>query len=96
MGRSPHYKAARHAQELDTPLDPTCECYTCRNFSRAYLRHLFVANELLVFELATLHTLTFYQDLMREARVQILAGTYEVWKSALLKRWEANAAGVKT
>jgi queuine tRNA-ribosyltransferase len=91
-----HYKAARHAQELDVPLDPACGCYTCRNFSRAYLRHLFVANELLVFELATLHTLTFYQDLMREARVQILAGTYEGWKSGLLKRWEGNAGGVKT
>jgi biopolymer transport protein ExbD len=38
-----HYKAARHAAELDMPLDARCGCYTCRNFSRAYLRHLFVA-----------------------------------------------------
>jgi queuine tRNA-ribosyltransferase len=83
-----HYKAARHARELDIPLDPECGCYACRNFSRGYLRHLYVAGELLAFELATLHSLYFYQDLMRAARRQILAGTYEVWKASVLKRWE--------
>lgn len=83
-----HYKAARYAQELDKPLDERCGCYTCRHFSRAYLRHLFVAGEFLAFELASLHTLTFYQDLMKEARSRILAGTFEPWKAELVARWE--------
>jgi queuine tRNA-ribosyltransferase len=82
-----HYKAARHAGEIDVPLDSRCGCYTCRNFSRAYLRHLFVAGEFLAFELSTLHTLTFYQDLMKEARKQILMGTFEGWKAELVGRW---------
>jgi hypothetical protein len=86
-----HYKAARHARELDIPLDARCGCYTCRNFSRAYLRHLFVAGEYLALELASLHTLTFYQDLMREARTRIISGTYENWKTDLLARWERGA-----
>ncbi len=86
-----HYKAARHAKELDVPLDARCGCYTCRNFSRAYLRHLFVAGEYLALELSSLHTLTFYQDLMREARTRILSGTYESWKADLLSHWQSRS-----
>ena len=82
-----HYKAARHAKELDMPVDPDCSCYCCRNFSRAYLRHIFVSGEILALELATLHSLHFYQDLMRVARQQILDGTFEVWKDQLLRSW---------
>ncbi|HEX2612023.1 MAG TPA: tRNA guanosine(34) transglycosylase Tgt [Fibrobacteria bacterium] len=82
-----HYKAARHAQDIDKPLDERCNCYTCKNFSRAYLRHLFVAGEFLAFELASLHTLTFYQDLMKEARKRILEGGFEGWKADLLATW---------
>ncbi len=89
-----HYKAARHAQELDRPLDERCGCYACRNFSRAYLRHLFVAGEFLAFELASLHTLTFYQDLMKEARRRILEGGFEEWKAGLLRKW-SEADGTK-
>lgn len=87
-----HYKAARHARELDRPIDERCGCYACRNFSRAYLRHLFVAGEILALELATLHSLHFYQDLMRAAREHILAGDYDAWSAGLLARWEAPAA----
>ncbi len=83
-----HYKAARHAQELDVPIDSDCGCYACRNFSRAYLRHLFVSNEILALELATLHSIHFYQELMGAARSRILEGTFEPWKDALLKTWE--------
>ncbi|MDP8257660.1 MAG: tRNA guanosine(34) transglycosylase Tgt [Candidatus Alcyoniella australis] len=50
------------------PLDPQCDCYTCRNFSRAYLRHLFVTNELLAHRLLSLHNVTFYQQLMQGMR----------------------------
>jgi queuine tRNA-ribosyltransferase len=56
------------------PVDPGCGCYLCANFSRAYLRHLFVAKELLAYTLATLHNVTFYQDLMRALRTWIARG----------------------
>jgi queuine tRNA-ribosyltransferase len=82
-----HYKAARHAQELDEPLDRRCGCYTCRTFSRAYLRHLFAAGEILALELATLHSIHFYQDLMREARRRILGGDFAEWSAGLLRLW---------
>lgn len=86
-----HYKAARHAGELDAPIDARCGCYTCRNFSRAYLRHLFVAGEILALELASLHSVTFFQDLMAESRRRIVDGSFDVWSRDLLKRWEDAA-----
>ena len=58
------------------PIDEACPCYACRNFSRAYLRHLFQAGEMLYASLATLHNLRFYMDLMREIRQGILAGAF--------------------
>jgi len=64
------------AYRQDTnPLDPACECYTCRNYSRAYLRHLHQCNEILGARLATLHNLHFYQALMRRIRAAIETGT---------------------
>ncbi len=57
------------------PLDPACSCYTCRTFSRAYLRHLFVAGEITALRLLTLHNLTYYVTLMTEIRAAIRAGT---------------------
>ena len=59
----------RHAAHARTaePLDPSCPCYTCRRFSRAYLRHLFLARELTVYRLLTLHNLTYYLGLMADA-----------------------------
>jgi queuine tRNA-ribosyltransferase len=83
-----HYKAARHARELDMPLDPACSCYTCRNFSRAYLRHLFVAGEILALELATTHSIHFFCELMAESRKRILAGDFDAWSRGLLERWK--------
>ena len=50
------------------PLDSKCKCYTCSNFSRAYLRHLFMANEILAHRLHTIHNLHFYLSLMRGIR----------------------------
>jgi queuine tRNA-ribosyltransferase len=58
------------------PVDETCRCYTCRTFSRAYLRHLFQAGEMTFSTLATLHNLTRYLDIMREIRQSILIGKY--------------------
>ena len=56
------------------PVDEACNCYTCRNFSRAYLRHLFLAGEMTFSTLATLHNLHRYLDIMREIRQAILFG----------------------
>ena len=68
-----------------TPLDSKCGCYTCKNFSRAYLRHLFNAKEVLALELATIHNLSFYLDLIREARKRILDGSFVEWKNSYSK-----------
>jgi queuine tRNA-ribosyltransferase len=68
----------KHAVYRDDPrpLDPECKCYTCRNHSRAYLRHLFQAGEMLFASLATLHNLQRYLDIMREIRQAILLGQF--------------------
>ena len=63
-------------QDDTGPLDEACDCYTCRNYSRAYLRHLFRCNEILGARLNTIHNLYFYQDLMRNIRGAIAAGTF--------------------
>ncbi len=66
--------------EDDTPLDPNCNCYTCRTFSKAYLRHLYVSKEILSFRLNSLHNLTYYLDLVRKARVAIKQGQFAQFK----------------
>jgi queuine tRNA-ribosyltransferase len=68
-----------------TPLDNDCNCYTCRNYSRAYLRHLFIAEEILALELASIHNLYFYLDLVRQARKHILGGDFIEWKKEVIK-----------
>lgn len=68
------------------PIDGTCSCYTCRTFSRAYLRHLFHVKEILALQLATIHNLAFYFWLMKEARDKILAKQYGAWKSEMLQQ----------
>lgn len=73
-----------------TPLDPECNCYTCTQFSRAYLRHLFNAKEILALELATIHNLTFYLNLVSEARLRILDGTFVEWKNNYSKIISVN------
>ncbi len=73
-----------------SPIDKTCNCYTCRNFTRAYLRHLFVAKELLALELASIHNLTFYLNLVREARKHILDNDFSEWKNSIIKKLSNN------
>jgi queuine tRNA-ribosyltransferase len=58
------------------PLDPTCSCYTCRNFSRAYLHHLDKCNEMLGAQLNTIHNLHFYQQLMQGLRQALEQGRF--------------------
>ncbi|HHY46931.1 MAG TPA: tRNA guanosine(34) transglycosylase Tgt [Firmicutes bacterium] len=70
---------AAYAEDFG-PLDPECDCYVCRNYSRAYLRHLLKAGEILGFRLATYHNLYFLLSLMREARKAILEGRFDEWR----------------
>jgi queuine tRNA-ribosyltransferase len=79
-----HYKAARFAKDTQTPLDPDCTCYTCQNYSRAYLRHLFNAKEILAMHLATLHNIHFYIHLMQMARAKILDGSFTQWSKQII------------
>jgi queuine tRNA-ribosyltransferase len=67
-------------------IDKNCTCYACRNSSRAYLRHLFIAKEILALELASIHNLHFYLNLVKEARKNIIEGTFLDWKSKIIKK----------
>lgn len=73
-----------------TPLDPNCLCYTCQNFTKSYLRHLFNAKEILAYELASIHNLTFYLDLVRQAREKIKEGTFSEWKKEIINKLMYN------
>lgn len=73
--------------QLDpNPIDPGCACYTCQNFTRAYLHHLFVANELLAFQLTTYHNLYFVMTLMTQIREAIAEGSFHLLKA----KWLGN------
>ncbi len=72
-----------HASDL-APVDAACECYTCRHFSRAYLRHLDRCNEILGARLNTIHNLHFYMGLMRALRAAIAAGRVQAWAREFL------------
>jgi len=72
------------------PLDSECNCYTCRTFTRAYLRHLFVAQELLVLKLLSLHNIHFYLHLMKNTRNAILNNNFKNWKKEFLEKYKLN------
>lgn len=78
-----------------TPLDENCNCYTCKNFSKAYLRHLFNAKEILALELATIHNLSFYLDLIRKSRQKIIEGGFNEWKDKFSKVISKNKQSIK-
>ncbi len=77
-------------READEPIDPACDCAVCRRYSRAYLRHLYVAKEMLYSRLATYHNLHVYLSLVRRARQAIVEGRYKAFAAAELA---ARAAG---
>ncbi len=62
------------------PIDPGCKCYTCQNFSRSYLRHLYVAGELLYFRLASIHNIYFMVGLVDRIRESIIDDQFELLK----------------
>lgn len=84
-------KNARYTRD-EGPIDDTCGCYTCRTFSRAYIRHLTVSRELSSFYLNTLHNLYFYSALMAEARNAIREGRYEEFYKYSIERWKGGEA----
>mgnify|MGYP000219497523 CR=1 FL=1 len=75
---------ARHTRDFTTPLDSSCACYACKHFSRAYLRHLFMAGEILAVRLITLHNVHFFMDLVAQARTHILNNTFGEWKAGCI------------
>lgn len=79
-------KNARYAQDF-TALDTECRCYTCQNFTKSYLRHLFQSGEILGPVLGTLHNLNFYLELMRQARQAILDARFSSFQKSQLERW---------
>ena len=71
----------------DAPIEPGCDCYTCRTFSAAYVHHLFRAKELLAYRLATVHNLRFVHRLMEEMRAAIEDGRFQAYRRAFHERF---------
>src|SRR4030043_380405 len=84
-------KNARYAEDPG-PLDPDCDCPVCRNYSRAYLRHLYLAGEILAPRLQTWHNLHYYQKLMRTMHEAIEQGRFSQFRREFLSRPKENEA----
>jgi len=81
--------------EQDNPVEETCDCYTCTHFSSAYLRHLFNAQELLAYRLATIHNLRFMARLMQDIRESILKGSFDGFRRQFLARYRITDEEVR-
>jgi queuine tRNA-ribosyltransferase len=77
---------AKYSRDFDHPIDESCSCYACKNFSMAYLRHLYMAGEILALRLITLHNIHYYMNLVREARAAIFDGSFTPWKKEILQK----------
>jgi len=84
-----HITNAKHINDPRPP-DENCDCYTCRNFSRSYLRHLHNAKEILASVLSSIHNLHYYLSLMKSARVAIRDGRYKEFMSERLATWRSQ------
>jgi queuine tRNA-ribosyltransferase len=71
------------------PVDPDCDCYTCRHYSRAYLRHLYLNRELLAYRLNSIHNLHYYAGLMAAMQAAIAAGAFDQFRKAFYRRRQA-------
>ncbi|MEO8561120.1 MAG: tRNA guanosine(34) transglycosylase Tgt [bacterium] len=76
------------------PIDPECDCACCTRFSRAYLRHLYVSDEMLGLRLLSLHNVHFLVSLMRDARSALLGGTFDGWSGGWLQRYHTRTVPV--
>jgi queuine tRNA-ribosyltransferase len=85
-------KNVRYAED-ERPVDPSCQCYTCRTHSRAYLRHLFAVNEINAATLNTLHNLSFYLDTLSRIRDAIAFGRFESFRLAFHQRLSRQSGG---
>ncbi len=74
----------------DSPIDDECQCYTCKNFSRAYLRHLYTAGEITYSILATIHNLSFFLDIMRKIRQAISTQKFKEFKEDFFKKYKES------
>ena len=86
-------KSARFATDR-APIDPECECYACRNYSRAYLSHLYRAGELTFFRLSSLHNLHYYLNLMKQMREAIMAGEFEKFRQNFYAKRDKDAPSI--
>ena len=82
-------RSAQHARDF-SPIDSSCACYTCQNYTRAYIRHLFHVDEILGLRLATIHSLHFFLQMMREMREAILIGAFAAWRDGFLKEYKSK------
>lgn len=85
---------AAYAQD-ERPLDPECDCYTCQRFTRGYLRHLFVSNELLGMRLASVHAIHHMVALVRRARKAIQEGSYASFRAEFLEKFHSGETLVR-
>ncbi|MGC9326504.1 MAG: tRNA guanosine(34) transglycosylase Tgt [Candidatus Hinthialibacter sp.] len=83
-------KQAQYREDKRPP-DENCSCYCCRNYTRAYLRHLFQAGEILASRLATIHNLTFFQDFMKRCRLEIAQGTFYEFRRQWFQQHEKDS-----
>ena len=74
-------------RDMEEPVEPSCNCYSCRTFSAAYLHHLFVAGEILGLRLATLHNLAFISDLMKKIREAIIEGKFTFFRQNFIESY---------
>ncbi len=79
---------AQYRYDFEHAIDDTCTCYACRTFSRAYLRHLYMAGEQLAGRMMSLHNIHFYMELVRQARARIGEGSFTQWKNDCVARLE--------
>jgi queuine tRNA-ribosyltransferase len=82
-------RAAQH-RTADEPIDPECDCEVCARFSRGYLRHLFMAGDMLGLRLVSIHNVRFAIRLTEQARAHVLDGTFESWSRTWLTRYHAR------
>ena len=82
-------KNAKYQKDF-SPLDEECQCLTCRNYSRAYLRHLLMSGEITGLRLATIHSIHYYLDLMKQMKRAILDGRFSSWKKKFETEYQEN------
>ena len=78
---------SKYKTDFDNPIDKNCDCYACKNFSRAYIRHLYLAGEILALRLLSLHNVHFYVSLVKVARERILNNSFDEWKKEIVRRF---------